>query len=148
MWDRRMTTANELRRVLPPRHCELCNRPRMEASRRCRWTYFHCSIIQIQICVRWSVPMDDSLDDFSEAVGEAISKISEAEGRPFREVLNHLLLPATDVLRFRESSPDSESGSLNLNQGISILQGAKGMLLSQAHSELSPKPVSSATQQR
>ena len=86
------------------------------------------------------IPLDETLDDYEESIREVIKKLAAFEKRPFQEVLDHLLLPPADVLRFRESSPDAESGSLSLDQGLRILEGARGMILAQAHSEIAAKP--------
>lgn len=86
------------------------------------------------------IPLDETLDDYEESIREVIKKLAAFERRPFQEVLNHLLLPPADVLRFRESSADAEAGSLSLDQGLRILEGARGMILAQAHSEIAPKP--------
>ena len=76
------------------------------------------------------VPLDETFDDYAENIAEAIAKLAEFENRPVTEVLNHLLLPPADILRFRESGPETESGTLLLDQAISVLDGAKRMLLS------------------
>lgn len=56
------------------------------------------------------VPVDTTLADYDEAVAEAVRKLAAYERRPASEVLEHLLLPPADVLRFREISPDAEAG--------------------------------------
>ncbi len=86
------------------------------------------------------IPLDETLDDYEESIREVIQKLAAFDRRSFQEVLDHLLLPPADVLRFRESSADAESGSLSLDQGLRILEGARGMILAQAHSEIAAKP--------
>lgn len=85
------------------------------------------------------VPTDTSLADFGEAVLEAVRKLAEFEKRPAGEVLEHLLLPPADVLRFREFSPDAETGNLPLDHAVRLLNGTRKLLLSVAHSVLVPQ---------
>ena len=61
------------------------------------------------------VPQDEQLDDYTDRIAEAMQRLAEFEKRPVREVLNQLLLPPADVLRFREVSPEAEAGLLPLN---------------------------------
>lgn len=85
------------------------------------------------------VGLDETFDDYSETVTEAVRKLAEFESRSVLEVLNHLLLPPSDVLRFREAGPDTETGTLNLDQALGVLSGTRKMLLSVAHSVLHPQ---------
>ena len=85
------------------------------------------------------VGLDETFDDYAETVGEAVRKLAEFEKRSAMEVLNHLLMPPSDVLRFREVGPDTETGTLNLEQAIGVLAGTRKMLLSVAHSVLNPQ---------
>jgi HTH-type transcriptional regulator / antitoxin HigA len=48
------------------------------------------------------LPLDDQLDDYADVVAEAVLRLAEFEKRPAREVLDHLLLPPSDLLRFRD----------------------------------------------
>lgn len=85
------------------------------------------------------VPVDTTLVDYDEAVAEAVRKLAAYERRPATEVLGHLLLPPSDVLRFREFSPDAEAGSLPFDHAVRMINGARRLLLSAAHSVLVPQ---------
>lgn len=85
------------------------------------------------------IPVDPSLADFGEAVTEAVRKLAEYEQRPASEVLEHLLLPPSDVLRFREMSPDAEAGNLPFDHAVRMINGTRRLLLSVAHSVLVPQ---------
>jgi hypothetical protein len=61
------------------------------------------------------------------------------EKRPAAEVLNDLLLPPADVLRFTESGPAAVSGDVPLEHGIRLMVGARKQLLAAACSELRPQ---------
>jgi hypothetical protein len=85
------------------------------------------------------VPLDERLDDYADRTAEAIIRIANFENRPPREVLDHLLLPPADVLRFREVSPSAESGDLPLDHAVRTITGMKRALLAVAHSALVPQ---------
>ena len=86
------------------------------------------------------VPLDERLDDYGLRAAEAIQRLAEFEKRPPREVLNHLLLPPSDLLYFREVSPAAAAGDLPLDHAVRMIDGVRKMLLSEAHSVLAPKP--------
>lgn len=86
------------------------------------------------------IPVDTTLADYDEAVAEAVRKLAAYERRPASEVLEHLLLPPADVLRFREVSPDSEAGNLPFDHAVRLVNGTRKLLLSAAHSVLVPQP--------
>jgi hypothetical protein len=86
------------------------------------------------------VPVDERLDDYGERTAEAIHRLAEFENRPAKEVLNHLLLPPSDVLSFREVSIDAEDGNIPLDHAARMIDGARKLLLSAAHSVLVPQP--------
>jgi hypothetical protein len=87
-----------------------------------------------------TVPTDETLSDYAEAVAEAVRKLAEFENRPASEVLEHLLLPPADVLRFREVSPDADVGNLLFEHAVRMINGTRRLLLSAAHSVLVPQP--------
>jgi hypothetical protein len=85
------------------------------------------------------IPTDPTLEDYGEAVADAVRRLAEFEKRPARKVLEHLLLPPADVLRFREVSPDAEAGNLPFDHAVRMVNGARRLLLSVAHSVLVPQ---------
>ncbi len=85
------------------------------------------------------IPVDTTLVDYAESVAEAVRKLADFEHRPAREVLEHLLLPPADVLRFREISPDAETGNLPFEHAVRMINGTRRLLLSAAHSVLDPQ---------
>ena len=58
---------------------------------------------------------------------------------PVPEVLNDLLMPPSDVLRFRIDEPETESGIVPFLQGIELLEGARKALLASACSVVQPQ---------
>jgi hypothetical protein len=85
------------------------------------------------------VPLDPEVDDYSRSMADVIERLSERAGRPALEILNDLLMPPSDVLRFVLDEPESRTGSIPLEQSISLLAGAERALLSAACSVIQPQ---------
>ncbi|MGL4555765.1 MAG: hypothetical protein ACRC33_31745 [Gemmataceae bacterium] len=87
------------------------------------------------------VPMDgQDADAFAVLAGEVVRKLAGWEHRPAAEVLNDLLLPPADVLRFRTAGPETTTGTLPLEQTVQLLTGVRRLLSAVAHSVLAPQP--------
>ena len=84
------------------------------------------------------VPMDETFLDYSRRLRDVVETLADFEHRPVEEVLNDLIVPESDIVRFRVASPATERGSIPLQEGIRLLEGAKRSLLAAAHSVLSP----------
>lgn len=84
------------------------------------------------------IPLDDRTSDYDRRMAEATLAIARWEGRPAAQVANDLLNASSDLLRFRVASPSLDAGSLPLEDGLSLLSGAKTAILAAAHSVLSP----------
>jgi hypothetical protein len=85
------------------------------------------------------VPLNRNSSDFARVMGDVVAILAEKERRPAQEVLNDLLLPPADVLRFNESGPVADGGDVPLDHGIGLLVGARKQLLAAACSELRPQ---------
>jgi hypothetical protein len=86
------------------------------------------------------IPLDEEYDDYADRTRQAILRLAEFEKRSPSEVLDLLLLPPADVLRFRQASPDTEAGTLPLEHAVRLINGTRRLLLSAAHSVLVPQP--------
>jgi hypothetical protein len=85
------------------------------------------------------IPLDASVSDYNRRMAEVVVNLAAKEGRPALEVLNDLLLLASDVLRFRLEEPEAQSGVIPLNQGIDLLAGARKAILAAACSVVQPQ---------
>lgn len=85
------------------------------------------------------VPIHPEFDDFDEQMSTLISRIAEAEGRTERAVLQDIYATQVDTLRYRVISSWASGGTLPLEQGISLLEGARRSLLAAACTVLSPE---------
>jgi hypothetical protein len=78
-------------------------------------------------------------DAYAVLAGEVVRKLAGWEKRSAAEVLNDLLLPPADVLRFRTAGPEAATGSLPLEQTVQLLTGVRRLLSAVAHSVLTPQ---------
>ena len=83
------------------------------------------------------VPMDESIDDYSNRLRDVVEILAQFESRPVTQILNDLLTPESDILRYRVASPATGRGSIPLIEGIQLLEGARRSLLAAACSVVS-----------
>jgi len=86
------------------------------------------------------VLLDDSFNDFVIRMAEVADTISRIEARPLVAVVNDLLSPPGDSLRFRIDSERTEGGTLSLQQSLQLRKGLRNLLLAAAHSAITPQP--------
>lgn len=84
------------------------------------------------------IPIDSEAIEYPKMMFEVAEMISNVENRALLEVINDLLNPDADVVRYRIIDP-SISSDLSLLRGIDVLEGAKRSLLAAAHSILAPQ---------
>ncbi len=89
------------------------------------------------------VPMDETFDDYDKRIFEVIQTLAGIEARPVAEILDDLLMPDSDVLRFRVTSSVTARGLVPLIEGTNLLSGARKSLLASACSVLNPVPFHS-----
>jgi hypothetical protein len=85
------------------------------------------------------IPLDPDLSDYSKRMAEVVESLAEHQKRPAPEILNDLLMPPSDVLRFQIDEPETEAGIVPLVQGIGLLEGARRALLASACSVVQPQ---------
>src|SRR4051794_30106388 len=69
------------------------------------------------------VPLDEALDDYGDRTAEAIHRLSESEGRSAPEILDHLLLPPSDILFFREIGAHGDDLLIPLDRATRMIDG-------------------------
>lgn len=84
------------------------------------------------------VPMEMSAVDYARRIADVVMILMEVEHRSMTEIVGDLLLPDADIVRYRIISPDAEKGTLPLQEGLRLLDGARRSLLAAACSVLSP----------
>jgi hypothetical protein len=90
--------------------------------------------------VRVTVLLDETFEDYPRRMAEVAETLSRCERRSVFEVVNDLLSPPGDCVRFRIQSESTEAGTVGLQQSLQLRRGLKNLLLSAAHSTLSPQP--------
>lgn len=84
------------------------------------------------------VPMKASHDDYPRRVADVLRGLAEFEHREMFEVLQDLLQPDADVVRYTVQGNGVETGMLPLQQGLKLLDGARRSLLAAACSVITP----------
>ncbi len=85
------------------------------------------------------IPNTTQIDDYADRVAETVTRLAAFEGRPPQDVFDHVSAPPADVIAFREFSPEAEVGNVTLEHGMRVLEGAKRLLLTTAHSVIAPQ---------
>lgn len=85
------------------------------------------------------VPRTDHLGDYAETVSELIAIFAEAAGRDELAMYRDLVTADRDVLRVRADA--GEDGSVSLNDGVNLVEGARDMVRAAACSVRDPRPV-------
>lgn len=78
------------------------------------------------------IPKDQDDDAYAEAIFEVIQRLADEEKRSPLSVTSDLLMPNSDILRFRVAGNDTITGTLFFEDVYSLLDGAKKALLSAA----------------
>lgn len=89
--------------------------------------------------VEVQIPLDPDLADYADAIALAARRISGFEGRPVEQVLRDLLQPRNDTVRYTLSGTATETGTISLTAGLSLVQGALKSLLASACSVQRPR---------
>ncbi|MRG98427.1 hypothetical protein [Polyangium spumosum] len=86
------------------------------------------------------IPDNPRANDYAERVAEAIVHLAEKERRDPAHVLNALLFPPSDVIRFNVAGYDASRGDLSFNEANRMLNGIRRSILSAACSVIKPQP--------
>jgi hypothetical protein len=92
------------------------------------WVFRH----SVQKLRQLVIPKDQDDDAYSEAIVEVLQRIAADEKRSPISVASDLLMPNSDIVRFRVAGDDILAGNLSLEDGASLIEGAKRAILSSA----------------
>jgi hypothetical protein len=84
------------------------------------------------------LPLDRNFIDYNDLIFSAIQRISKTENRDIEQVINDLLLPPSDVIRFRVDNKRTEHGLITFTEGFTLLVNAKKSLFATACDILHP----------
>lgn len=85
------------------------------------------------------VPLNPDISDFTEMMLRVVQQLAADEGQSPARVLLDLLSLDVDTIRFSVRSPVTDRGTLPLEQGLALLDGARRSLLAAACSVLAPE---------
>ncbi|MGH9763149.1 MAG: hypothetical protein ACREAC_20170, partial [Blastocatellia bacterium] len=85
------------------------------------------------------IPQIRAFADYNVRMAEVIATFANFEGRPSIQILNDILSPQSDVLRFSLIGQSAQNGSVPLELGLNLLQGSKKALLASACSVIQPQ---------
>ncbi len=74
------------------------------------------------------IPNNMDFDDYEFRIADAIQILSKFENRNPIEILNDLILPPSDVIRFRVNSEQSKNGTISYDEGLNLLQSGRRMI--------------------
>lgn len=85
------------------------------------------------------VPQKTDFGDYARRIGDIVETLSSVEKRSKFQVLNDILIPSSDILRFRVAGSTSGDGTIPLSEGLGLIAGSKKALLASAHQVLQPQ---------
>jgi len=97
------------------------------------------------------VPYNIEFEDYAYRIGDAIKVISDFEKRNTLQILNDLVLPPSDILRFKVDGQNTYYGAIPLLEGIALFENGRKLLYATSldytkpslfHAKLGDKEVS------
>lgn len=95
---------------------------------------------------KWEVviPQDRGFSDYAPRMAEALAAFTDFERlendhRTARQVLNDLLLPTADVMRFSLEGSPAQDGTVPLGEAVNLITGAKKALIASACTVVQPQ---------
>jgi hypothetical protein len=86
------------------------------------------------------VPRSMDFVDYGRRVVELVEVLALVEQRPARTIVFELGQPEADVLSFRFTGPETNDGTISLDDGIRVREERRRLLLATAHSVIEPLP--------
>lgn len=85
------------------------------------------------------VPLSRDFSDYKYAIQKAVKNIANIENKDEHQLLNDLISPPADTIRFRVSNPRTQEGLITLPEGFMLLESAKKALLTTACDIIKPE---------
>jgi len=87
------------------------------------------------------VPLRREASDFVQRLGDVLKELSAAEGRSQLEILKDLVNSGFDVIRLGVRAPNTDSGTVKIDEGVKLFGEAREILLAAACSAVRPRAV-------
>lgn len=84
------------------------------------------------------VHLNESFADYAKRLRDVVENLASFESRPVVEVLNDLIMPDSDILRYCIASKATGRGTIPLMDGFELIEGVKRSILSAACSVVNP----------
>ncbi|GHV28792.1 hypothetical protein FACS1894167_06790 [Synergistales bacterium] len=85
------------------------------------------------------LPADRGLRDYKSAMYHVVENIALSVDKSTEQVILELLNPMSDILKLRIKEPDSESGSIYMEEAITLYENAKKLITATAMDILHPR---------
>jgi hypothetical protein len=85
------------------------------------------------------LPKDSLFADYARRIAEILDTLSEVEQRSQLQIIRDLGTAASDVIRLRVCTSVATDGSLGLEEGVTLIESAKDLILSAARAAVSPR---------
>lgn len=86
------------------------------------------------------VPLDVDLGDFSHRVADVLMTLSTVEKRSQAEIFHDISSTSDDLVRFRAQGADT-NGTIQVDEGVSLVERARDIMLAAACAATGPKAV-------
>ena len=90
-----------------------------------------------------NMPMERTLSDYKRAMFRAVETIAQSSQKNIEQVILELLNPLCDILRLKIEEKNTETGSLFIEDAISLYNNAKKLLTATAMDIVSPRLIHS-----
>jgi hypothetical protein len=84
------------------------------------------------------LPLNRDFIDYDRSILDALKVISTIENKAVEQTLSDILLPLSDVVRFRIINKDTEAGTITFDDGFNLLENARMSLYTAACDVLHP----------
>lgn len=84
------------------------------------------------------IPLNRNFIDYKNSIKNVLEKIAVYENRNIEYVINDLIIPPADIIRFRVVNEETENGLISFQDGFNLLENAKKSLYATACDIVSP----------
>ena len=84
------------------------------------------------------IPLSRTFADYRQSITQAVKKVAVFENRDEIQLVNDLIAPPSDIVRYRIENESTVNGIIPLKAGFDLLESAKKSLLSAASDVLAP----------
>lgn len=85
------------------------------------------------------IPTDKDVIDYEARMRESVEEISNNIEKRINDVIEEMSCPPSDIIRLGVSNKETKNGMIPLNDGISLYEGSRDMLVSAANSVEQPE---------